>query len=178
MLNFLEDSTRTSANVPMMTNRLWKRSVFSWAVAGLVLFCLTSVHAQKRKVTDQAAVRYARSFPVSKLERGLPSQRFDLWLRKLAGKRARISWEVNDCGEQTGSPADRGRDVPMCVEATALSFDLHISVSLGIGTFRRGINSPRPDVRLIVLGSEGEESVYPDTLVELDKKLRELTGRP
>src|SRR5687768_10830435 len=150
----------------MMTNRHWKRS----AVAGLVLFCLTSVQAQKRKITDQTAIRYARSFAVSKLEKGLPGQRFDLWLRKLAGKRSRISWEVNDCGEQTGSPADRGRDVPMCVEATAVSFDLHIGVSLGVGTFRRGIIGAKPDVRSIVLGSEGEESIYPATLVELDKK--------
>lgn len=47
-----------------------------------------------------------------------------------------------------------------------------LSVGLGVGTFRRGIIGPKPDVRSIVLGSGGEESIHPATLVELDKKLR------
>ena len=52
---------------------------------------------------------------------------------------APITWEVNDCGEQTGNPAtDQGRDFPMCVEADFDKDHAAVSVMVSVGTFRKG----------------------------------------
>lgn len=106
----------------------------------------------------------------------MPKQRFDSWMRKIFG-RGKSSWEVNDCGEQTGTPADRGRDLPMCVEASIESIDLAVTVVLGIGTFKTGISPKRPDLRGIRIDREGEEAMEVSSLRELERQLRAITGR-
>jgi hypothetical protein len=53
------------------------------------------------------------------LDPGLPTVRFDHWLRTEAGANARYQWEVNDCGEQTGAPGQNPDEIPTCVEADA-----------------------------------------------------------
>jgi hypothetical protein len=45
---------------------------------------------------------------VGTIEAKMPRVTFEAWLRDLVGDKPAITWEVNDCGEQTGSPADRG----------------------------------------------------------------------
>ena len=52
-----------------------------------------------------------------------------------------ITWEVNDCGEQTGNPeADKGRDFPICVEAQAtLQKKRTLSISVSVGTLQTGV---------------------------------------
>ena len=64
------------------------------------------------KRQETAAIRYGKGTLISRIEKGLPRERFDVWLRKLAGRKAKITWEVNDCGEQTGTPVDKGRGFP------------------------------------------------------------------
>lgn len=71
---------------------------------------------QKR---DAALIARVQKLPVSQLDSTLPSLDFESWLKSHAGERATLEWEVNDCGEETGSPADRGREIPLCVEADA-----------------------------------------------------------
>ena len=69
----------------------------------------------------------------------MPSVSFEKWLRVEAGADAEFHWEVNDCGEQTGTPADRDRDFPMCVEVQAVMKDRRtIVVSVAVGTFEKG----------------------------------------
>ena len=79
-----------------------------WPAPGLLQ---AQVVAQVAK--DKVIARAQRT-PVSALDSALPKQRpkqrFDDWFRKLVGSKAEIRWEANDCGEQTGSPADQGRD--------------------------------------------------------------------
>ena len=83
----------------------------------------------------------------------------------------KIKYEVNDCGEQTGTSADKGRDFPMCVEAMADSLDVHISVVLGVGTFKRGILGTKADMRGVGFSIEGEGNFDAKKLSDLSASL-------
>ena len=89
-----------------------------FAIAAIMAICLTASYAQSKK-QEAAAIRYARNISVSRVEKGMPLIRFDKWFRSLGRRfKLKVHYEINDCGEQTGTSADRGRDFPMCVEAT------------------------------------------------------------
>lgn len=124
-------------------------------VLAIIFATFVGANAQSNK-RDAAAIKFARATLVSNIEKGMPKMRFDTWLRQTVGPNMKITWEVNDCGEQTGTPADKGRDFPMCVEAIADSTDLQVSVALGVGTFKRGIIGKKPDMRGVSLSIKGE----------------------
>ena len=92
---------------------------------------------------DARAIAAAKAASVHRLERALPDKPFAKWLRGVVGPQVQISWEVNDCGEQTGNPeVDKGRDFPMCVEAQAgLRGKRTLSISLSVGTFKTGVKA-------------------------------------
>ena len=116
-----------------------KRSLI--ALFGAVLVA-TSAWAQSDRY-EKRAIAYAKRIFVSQLETGLPAQRFADWFSDAVGSQAIIKWEVNDCGEQTGTPADAGRDFPSCVEANAELNDGRTAVvRIAVGTFRKGISGP------------------------------------
>jgi len=56
------------------------------------------------------AVRAAKATVVQTVDRTLPATTLESWLQQQLGPRVAIGWEVNDCGEATGSSADVGRD--------------------------------------------------------------------
>jgi hypothetical protein len=92
--------------------------------------------------TQTAAINAAKHSIVQDIDKTLPRATFEAWLRGLVGPQAVMKWEVNDCGEQTGGPADRGRDFPLCVEVQAgLSRDRQLSLSLLVGSFGRGVTA-------------------------------------
>ncbi|TMQ57459.1 MAG: hypothetical protein E6K75_06945 [Candidatus Eisenbacteria bacterium] len=67
--------------------------------------------------------------------------RFDRWFWNAVGADAWVSWEVNDCGEQTGSPADSAREYPICVQAMAEWKDgrkAYLWIAVGSGNEVRG----------------------------------------
>ena len=90
------------------------------ALQRISLFAATlSLSAQPRPV-EYRAIELARRVSVSTLEAGIPRETLVHWLTRAAGPSAKITWEVTDCGEQTGNPeTDRGRDFPLCVDAIA-----------------------------------------------------------
>jgi hypothetical protein len=91
------------------------------------------------KDRDARLIRQVQEIPVSQLDPALPPVSFEKWLHVEAGADAGFHWEVNDCGEQTGAAADRGRDFPICVEAQADMKDRRaIVVSIAAGTFKKG----------------------------------------
>ena len=95
---------------------------------------------------DERAIGFAKALPVSRLDARMPRQPFDAWFQKLVGSQAKVTWETNDCGEQTGSPADAQRDFPICVEVgAALADGRKVAVQIAVGTFQKGI-SGRPVV--------------------------------
>lgn len=103
-------------------------------------FLLATLAAAAQTPRDRKLIAYAKAIPVSQLDPKLPAVAFERWLEKEAGPGAQISWEVNDCGEQTGSPEDAGSDFPICVEANANLADKRvIVVSIAVGTYHRGI---------------------------------------
>lgn len=100
----------------------------------------TSAWAQNDQ-HEKRAIAYAKRVPVSQFDASLAGQRFGEWLRATVGPHAKIKWEVNDCGEQTGTAADIGRDFPSCVEADAeLPDGRKIVIRVAVGTFAKGIS--------------------------------------
>lgn len=97
--------------------------------------------ALARQSIDEAAMSAAKAVRVHVLDTALtPGITLDVWLREFVGARD-VAWDVNDCGEQTGSPQlDKGRDFPLCVEARATLDDERIlGVTILIGTSREGV---------------------------------------
>ena len=139
----------------------------------VIALSVISLYSQTTR-QEAAVIRYAKNTTVSRIELGMSKQSFDRWLRKTLGKGHPVKWEVNDCGEQTGTPADRGRDFPMCAEATAESMDVYFSVSLMVGTFETGVSRTRPQIRGIFVHVEGEGEFEVKRLSDLKNKIREL----
>lgn len=73
------------------------------------------------------------------------------------GPKAKITWEVNDCGEQTGGEADKDRDLPICAEVQANLPDQRIVVvRILAATFKKGL-TPQ-DVGIYAILSKKERS--------------------
>ncbi len=64
---------------------------------------------------DAKLIAAVKAVPIQKLDPLLPDEPFERWLRAQSGRDAQFHWEVNDCGEQTGTPGDSG-PIPLCVE--------------------------------------------------------------
>ena len=122
-------------------------------------------------------INYAKRYLVSDIEPNLPRQSLSIWYQEVVGKPTKIDWEVNDCGEQTGTPEDKGRDFSMCVKASsALGSDVTVSINIQFGTFERGITPDRPVVRFISISREDDFGVQPEKMSDLSKRLGELLG--
>ena len=95
---------------------------------------------------DKEAVERAKRVSVRALDRRLPERTLEAWLRDVFGPARKTVWEVNDCGEQTGDPRiDRGRDLPMCVDAKVSLDDrrvLHVVVA--VGSLKTGVGAGPP----------------------------------
>jgi len=107
----------------------------------LVLLLTVRLWAQQSSVnkTEKVAVQRAKSLIVSSFHRSLPNVSLEFFL-KYEGGGAPIKWGVNDCWDQTGSPApDQEHGSPMCVEADFESKgQTAITVLVSVGTFNRG----------------------------------------
>lgn len=111
------------------------------AVAIVLLAMASALWAQTDaiKERDDKLIRQVQQISVAQLDSVLPAVSFEKWLRVEAGADAEFHWEVNDCGEQTGTAADRDRDFPLCVEVQANMKDHRtIVVSIAVGTFHKG----------------------------------------
>jgi hypothetical protein len=123
-------------------------------------------------------IDYAKKYLVSEIESNVPKMKFADWFQQIVGKEAKVFWDVNDCGEQTGTPEDRGRDFPMCVEASAsLGSDVLVSVNIQFGTFKSGITPDKPVVRFIYISREDDFVKQPEKLSDLSARLGELLSK-
>jgi hypothetical protein len=151
----------------------------------LTLFVGTQAQINKKKPPRwnwenhrTEVINYAKKYLVSDIEPNVPKMSFAKWLRKTVGKDAKVDWEINDCGEQTGTPEDKGRDFPMCVKAfAALGSDVSVSVNIQFGTFKRGIARDKPTVRFISISREDDFGRQPENLSDLAKSLAELMSK-
>jgi hypothetical protein len=113
-------------------------------LATLLVFALSISGSQAdTQARDASAITAAKNASVHRMDPSLPDRPFEKWLRGVTGPQARITWEVNDCGEQTGNPeVDKGRDFPICVEAqVALQQKSKLSVSVSVGTLNTGVRA-------------------------------------
>jgi len=111
---------------------------------------------------------------MSDIENGLPEISFAEWFRQTVGEHSEIFWDINDCGEQSGTAADRGRDFPMCVSAnTQIVANLYVSVNIQFGSFKLGLTKTKPVVRSINAGDE-LASEWVDNLIDLPDKVDDL----
>lgn len=159
------------------------RLLFAAIIISALFVCAqaqTKKRKQKRRNWEThrtEVIDYAKKYPVSKLEINMPQVSFEKWFRQTVGETKKIDWEINDCGEQTGTSEDRGRDFPMCVEASAVKAEsVYIRISIQFGTFKRGITRMKPNIRSITVGGEiGGE--WLDNLGDLPEKLKELQSK-
>jgi len=139
----------------------------------VVLF--TAVVAGAQTSQERKAIAFAKAIPVFQLDSKLSSIPFERWLTTVAGAGAQMTWEVNDCGEQTGTTVDNRRDFPMCVEVNAQMRDQReIVISIAVGSFKQGVHG-KPSTWWITAGydSAGDKSL--DKLSDVPFK---LSGAP
>ena len=89
--------------------------------------------------TELGAIQRVKTLQVASLDRSLPKVTLEFFL-KYEGEGAPITWEVNDCGEQTrNTGVDHRRDSAMCVQAEmGLKEGRAAIVLVSVGTFKRG----------------------------------------
>jgi len=120
---------------------------------------------------EKAAIERAKAVLVSSLDDRLPKITVEYFL-DYESEGAEIHWEVNDCGEQSGNPeADKDRDFPMCVEA---DFDVNhraVSVSIAIGTSKKGPSGNPALFSVSITDPDGKSHPVP-RLGDLPKELR------
>lgn len=145
-----------------------------------ILFLFTYLPAQTKKKKQPRwnwekhqteVINYAKQYLISDIEQNVPKMKFADWFQQTVGKESKVEWDINDCGEQTGTTEDRGRDFPMCVAANTVKAGfIYISVNIQFGTFGHGIMKMKPVVRSITAGDEiGGE--WLDNLSDLPKIL-------
>ena len=119
--------------------------------------------------TEQAAIQRAKTTLVSSLDSSLPKVTLEFFLNYESGG-ADIRWEVNDCGEQTGNPVDRRDDIPMCVEADFAKDQTTVTVTVSVGTFKKGVSGAPALFYMAVQDSSGKSHSL-RRLSELPKEL-------
>lgn len=139
---------------------------------------LVAAGAAGQTPRDRKAIAHAKAILVSQLDLKLPAVPFESWLIKEAGEGAQISWEVNDCGEQTGTAEDRDSDFPLCVEAEAHMRDKRvIVVSIAVGTYQSGI-AGKPVTWWITVGHDPYSDSPLKTLSDVPLRLIQTHGVP
>jgi hypothetical protein len=146
------------------------RFVFQW----LLVFGWVVPQAAPQTATEKRAIQIVQRLSVSRLQAGLPKQALADWFKGVVGTGAKIAWEVNDCGEQSGDPeADRGRDFPMCVGTIAtLPGAQMVAIEVAVGTFQKGITATRQVVSISIL--EGSRVEFVPRLSEVAARIKAL----
>ena len=99
----------------------------------------SGAHLQSQTLPEQA-IALAKSTSAAELDSLLPSVPFPEWLTEVVGPSVKLVWELSDCGEQTGNPADSLRDFPYCVDVYAVLPDRReVGIMVAVGTFQRGL---------------------------------------
>ena len=115
---------------------------------------------------EARAIARAQQASLNQLDPALPPRPFGKWFAQLVGVNAGVTWQVTDCGEQPARGQDVARDLPSCVEVSAiLPNDRMVIVSMLVGSFKLGIGG-RLATRMVAVEDFGD-------LVEI-KRLSEL----
>jgi hypothetical protein len=115
-------------------------------VNALVAAVATVLSPASAQLSDAQAIERVKNTIVREIDSTLPDKTLETWLRDVFGTDPKTTWEVNDCGEQTGDPAvDRNRDIPLCVGvAVTLSGQRVLHIQLAVGTVKTGFRREPP----------------------------------
>lgn len=107
-----------SARVNSCPSRFTLRSKLFLKISCLVFatYGMATAESNPNAARDAKLIAQVKQISVHKLDQALPDVGFEGWLQKQSGADAKYHWEVNDCGEQSGTPGDDA-PVPTCVEA-------------------------------------------------------------
>ena len=118
------------------------------------------------------ALKVAHGTVARSIDAALPAIPLERWLQQQFGPEVKIAWEVNDCGEATGSSADVARDLPFCVEASARLRDgRDVTLAFLAGTMNKGLGSGPLALYNGTMRFRGESTTL-HALRELPKLLR------
>jgi hypothetical protein len=82
-------------------------------VCALLLGAMTAQATPEKRWIDRL-----KSASVSEIDSTLAAEPFGSWLQKLVTPEEPV-YEVNDCGERSYTPEERGQQFPLCVNVTA-----------------------------------------------------------
>jgi hypothetical protein len=145
-----------------------------YTILTLILLLSGSTYPQ---ITADDAIDLLEQYPAARLDSLLPKTAFLGWFRNVVGADAKITWEINDCGEQTGDPVvDQGRDFPVCFEISAVLPDRRIvGVAIAVGTEKKGL-SGAPAVYNIYIDTD-KGTLHIKRLRDLPQALRPPQNR-
>jgi hypothetical protein len=126
---------------------------------------------------EQRVIATVQKTSAKALDPELPDQPFAEWFQSVVGKDAKVEWESNDCGEQTGDPKTTPVDFPICGQASAkLSGARVVTVMVAVGSHNKGITAA-PSVFFI--GIDIEATFEPvQKLHDLPAALAKSAGAP
>jgi hypothetical protein len=140
----------------------------------LTILLSAGVPQAATQARDAEAIAAAKNASVRRMDPSLPDKPLEKWLREVVGRQARITWEVNDCGEQTGNPeADKGRDFPMCAEAqVTLQRKRKLYVAFSVGTLKTGEHAGSVRFAYAVIEPPGGRSIPISKLSQLPEAIK------
>jgi hypothetical protein len=145
-------------------------------MSSLALVVVLTVALGQTPQTQTAVINAAKNSIVRDMDKTLPPVRFEAWLQGIVGAQAAVDWRVTDCGEQTGGPADRGRDFPMCAEVNVnLPGNRMLSLSLLVGSRERGLTV---GALALYSGAIVEPEPKPITWIKTLAEVPKLLGQP
>ncbi len=103
-----------------------------------VLFCTLPSDAH----ADDAYVKKAKLLSAQQFDSTLPDQPVGIWLRSNIPAGYEVVWGeyITDCGEGTGTAADKERDLPLCAEVELKKgAGVKGYLALFVGTQKRGL---------------------------------------
>jgi len=122
-----------------MTGRSTTGPGRAFVIAALLGASLPTLAALQKEWEEKAIVK-VQQLSVSKRDPKLRRERLAEWLERISAPAAKLHWEMNDCGEQTGTAADAGRDIPACVEGDAILGDgRQVLLMIAVGSSKRGM---------------------------------------
>ncbi len=116
---------------------------------------MSEAQALPGSLLETQAIARVQQTPLSQLDPALPNRPFGKWFGQVVGDDAGVSWQLTDCGEQSVEDADRERELPACVEVTAiLANERMVAVAAQVGTFKQGVMG-MPQLRFVVVEDYG-----------------------
>jgi hypothetical protein len=96
--------------------------------------------AASHPTLERRVIAIVQKLSAKALDPELPDQPFAEWFQSVVGKDAKVEWESNDCGEQTGDPKTTPADFPICGQASAkLPGARVVTVMVAVGSYKKGI---------------------------------------